>query len=86
MLGWCGGCLPGRSHSSLIAAGTDRWKGGWTLNHGAPGQGSNSAVVRQFNERVILTALRRLSEASKADLARHVNLTQRASGQIVKEL
>ena len=50
------------------------------------GQGSNSVVVRQFNERVILAALRRLGEASKADLARQVNLTQNAAGQIVKEL
>ena len=56
------------------------------MNHGATGQGSNSAVVRQFNERVILTALRRLGEASKADLAHHVNLTQSAAGQIVKVL
>ncbi len=52
----------------------------------ANGQGSNSAVVRKFNERVILTALRRLGEASKADLARHVNLTQNATGQIVRDL
>ena len=50
------------------------------------GQGSNSVVVRQFNERVILTALRRLGEASKADLARHVNLTQNTAGQIVRDL
>ena len=50
------------------------------------GQGSSSAVVRQFNERVILTALRRLGEASKADLARHVNLTQNTTGQIVRDL
>ena len=56
------------------------------MNHGATGQGSNSAVVRQFNERVILTALRRLGDASKADLAHHVNLTQSAAGQIVKVL
>ena len=52
----------------------------------ANGQGSNSAVVRQFNERVILTALRRLGEASKADLARQVNLTQNTTGQIVRDL
>lgn len=50
------------------------------------GQGSNSAVVRQFNERVVLTALRRLGEASKADLARQANLTQNTAGQIVREL
>ena len=50
------------------------------------GQGSNSAVVRQFNERVILAALRRLGEASKADLARHASLTQNTAGQIVQVL
>jgi predicted NBD/HSP70 family sugar kinase len=52
----------------------------------ANGQGSNSAAVREFNERVVLTALRRLGEASKADLARHVKLTQNAAGQIVRDL
>lgn len=58
-----------------------------TLNGHTPcGQGSNSAVVRQFNERIVLAALRRLGEASKADLARHVNLTQNAAGQIVRDL
>ena len=56
------------------------------MNNGASGQGSNSVVVRQFNERVVLSALRRLGEASKADLARHVNLTQNAAGQIVHGL
>ena len=56
------------------------------MNGGASGQGSNSVVVRQFNERVVLTALRRLGEASKADLARQVNLTQNAAGQIVRGL
>jgi predicted NBD/HSP70 family sugar kinase len=56
------------------------------LSSTANGQGSNSAIVRQFNERVVLTALRRLGEASKADLARHVNLTQNATGQIIREL
>jgi predicted NBD/HSP70 family sugar kinase len=50
------------------------------------GQGSNSAVVRQFNERVILTTLRRMGEASKADLARQASLTQNTAGQIVREL
>ena len=52
----------------------------------ANGQGSNSAAVRQFNERMVLSTLRRLGEASKADLARSVNLTQNAAGQIVREL
>lgn len=50
------------------------------------GQGGNSAHVRQYNERVILTLLRRLGEASKADLARHARLTQNTAGQIVREL
>jgi predicted NBD/HSP70 family sugar kinase len=55
-------------------------------NGGAAGQGSNSVQVRQFNERVILTLLRRLGEASKADLARHARLTNNTAGQIVREL
>lgn len=50
------------------------------------GQGSNSALVREFNERVILSALRRLGAASKADLARHANLTNNTAGVIVREL
>src|SRR3712207_3062520 len=50
------------------------------------GQGGNSAQVRHFNERVILTLLRRLGTASKADLARHARLTQNTAGQIVREL
>ncbi len=56
------------------------------MSGGGSGQGSNSVVVRQFNERVVLSALRRLGEASKADLARYVNLTQNAAGQIVRGL
>jgi predicted NBD/HSP70 family sugar kinase len=56
------------------------------VRNGTVGQGSNSAFVRQFNERVILTLLRRLGEASKADLARHAKLTQNTAGQIVREL
>jgi len=50
------------------------------------GQGSNSANVRLFNERVILDALRRLGQASKADLSRHVKLTNNTAGVIVKDL
>lgn len=53
---------------------------------GGIGQGSNSVQVREFNERVILTLLRRLGQASKADLARHARLTQNTAGQIVREL
>jgi predicted NBD/HSP70 family sugar kinase len=50
------------------------------------GQGSNSASVRQFNERVILSALRRLGRASKADLARQARLTDNTAGVIVRDL
>jgi predicted NBD/HSP70 family sugar kinase len=50
------------------------------------GQGSNSANIRLFNERVILSALRRLGEASKADLARFANLTDNTAGVIVRQL
>ena len=56
------------------------------MRNGATGQGSNSVQVRQYNERVILTLLRRLGEASKADLARHARLTNNTAGQIVRDL
>ena len=56
------------------------------VTRGSQGQGSNSVNIRQFNERVILAALRRLGEASKADLARYAQLTNNAAGQIVREL
>ncbi|MCP3711194.1 ROK family transcriptional regulator [Paraburkholderia sp. CNPSo 3274] len=50
------------------------------------GQGSNSANVRRFNERLLLQALRRAGEASKADLARLANLTSTAVGTIITSL
>jgi predicted NBD/HSP70 family sugar kinase len=50
------------------------------------GQGSNSANVRRFNERLLLQALRRAGEASKADLARLANLTSTAVGSIITSL
>ncbi len=56
------------------------------MRNGTSGQGSNSVHVRQFNERVILSLLRRLGEASKAELARHARLTHNTAGQIVREL
>jgi predicted NBD/HSP70 family sugar kinase len=56
------------------------------MHLGANGQGSNSVNVRLFNERVILSALRRLGIASKADLARYANLTSNTAGMIVREL
>ena len=56
------------------------------MRNGASGQGSNSVQVRHYNERVILTLLRRLGEASKADLARHARLTNNTAGQIVRDL
>ena len=56
------------------------------MSTAANGSGSNSVVVRQFNERMVLSALRRLGKASKAELARHVNLTQNTAGLIVRDL
>src|SRR5579875_3526993 len=50
------------------------------------GRGSNSASVRRYNERLLLQALRRTEPASKADLARHANLTSTAVGSIVESL
>ncbi len=52
----------------------------------AAGQGGNSVAVRHFNERRLLTVLRRLGEASKPDLSRQLNLTQNTVGQIVQSL
>ena len=50
------------------------------------GQGLTSARIRHYHHRVILQRLRRLGEASKADLARAVQLTNTAIGQIVTDL
>lgn len=50
------------------------------------GQGSNSANVRRYNERLLLQALRRAGQASKADLARLANLTSTAVGSIITSL
>jgi predicted NBD/HSP70 family sugar kinase len=61
---------------------------GITLRNGTTisGQGSNSLQVRRHNERLILALLRRFGTASKADLARHANLTANTVGQIVQDL
>lgn len=56
------------------------------MRNGRTGQGSNSANLRQYNERVILMALRRLGQASKADLARYAQLTDNTAGVIVHDL
>jgi predicted NBD/HSP70 family sugar kinase len=56
------------------------------VHEGPSGQGSNSVQVRLFNERVILAALRKLGQASKADLARYAQLTSNTAGVIVREL
>jgi len=49
-------------------------------------KGSNSVRVRRYNERVVLEALNRLGQASKADLARSTNLTPQAVATIVDAL
>jgi predicted NBD/HSP70 family sugar kinase len=55
-------------------------------NQGASPKGSNLVLVGDFNERVILSTLRRHGPASKADLSRLVGLTSNAAGMIVKKL
>jgi predicted NBD/HSP70 family sugar kinase len=50
------------------------------------GQGALSSQIRHFNQRLLLQRLRRLGEASKADLARAASLTNTAVGDIVREL
>jgi predicted NBD/HSP70 family sugar kinase len=53
---------------------------------GRTGRGTNSVQIRQYNQRLVLQRLRRLGQASKADLARAAALTDSAVGQIVAEL
>ena len=50
------------------------------------GRGSNSAQLRRYNERIVLQILRRAGEASKAELARAVQLTNAAIGAIIQNL
>jgi len=50
------------------------------------GRGSNSVQVRHYNERVVLEALRRFGQASKADIARFAHLTPPAVATIVDAL
>jgi predicted NBD/HSP70 family sugar kinase len=52
----------------------------------ASGKGSNSVQVRHYNERVVLDAIRRLGQASKADVARFAHLTPPAVAGIVDAL
>jgi predicted NBD/HSP70 family sugar kinase len=49
-------------------------------------QGSNSVQVRHYNERVVLDTVRRLGEASKAEIARLAHLTPQAVAGIVDGL
>jgi predicted NBD/HSP70 family sugar kinase len=50
------------------------------------GQGATSVHIRHFNQRLILQRLRRLGQASRADLARAASLTNTAVGEIIKQL
>ena len=50
------------------------------------GKGSNSRRLRHYNERVVLDVIRRMTEASKAEIARAANLTPAAVAGIVDEL
>ena len=50
------------------------------------GKGSNSSGLRRYNERAVLTALRKMESASKSDLARASNLTPQAITRIVDYL
>jgi predicted NBD/HSP70 family sugar kinase len=70
-----------RHQASMWLSGEER-----VASKAPTGQGSNSANLRQFHERVVLAALRRLGQASKADLARHANLTDNTVGLIVRDL
>lgn len=45
-----------------------------------------SIQLRLYNERRVLQALRRMGSASKAEIARYLNLTNAAMGSIVTSL
>jgi predicted NBD/HSP70 family sugar kinase len=49
-------------------------------------QGSNSSTLRQYNERIVISVLRKTGAASKADLSRQMGLTLPAMTRIVDEL
>lgn len=49
-------------------------------------KGSNSSGLRRYNERVLITSLRRLGLASKFELARLSNLTPQAVTRIIDDL
>ncbi len=51
-----------------------------------PGQGALSSQIRHFHQRLVLQRLRRVGEASRADLARAAGLTNTAMGDIIKQL
>jgi len=50
------------------------------------GQGSTSVQIGRYNQRQVLRTLRRLGEASKADLARATGLSNAAIGSIIRDL
>ncbi len=50
------------------------------------GRGSNSVQLRHYNERVVLNALRRFGQASKAEIARFAHLTPPAVATIIEAL
>lgn len=49
-------------------------------------RGSNSNGVRRYNERLVLSTIRRLGGASKADLSRITGLSPQAAVRIVEDL
>lgn len=49
-------------------------------------KGSNSTGLRRYNERVLITALRKMGQASKLELARLSNLTPQAVTRIIDDL
>lgn len=50
------------------------------------GKGSNSVQLRHYNERVVLDAIRRFGQASKAEVARFAHLTPPAVAAIIEAL
>jgi len=49
-------------------------------------RGSNSTGVRRYNERLVLSTIRRLNGASKADISKLTGLSPQAAVRIVESL
>lgn len=85
-------CDPSRPAVSSFDKQRAVRKTAWNIDYselgadGMAGKGSNSMQLRYYNERVVLDAVRRFGETSKAEIARFAHLTPPAVATIVDAL